>query len=322
MPGSKPTCPSYRHEALDIRDRDAVDAALRPLGQAVGAVVHAAAQPSHDWAAREPHTDFGVNALGTLNLLEATRRHAPQAPPSSSPAPTRSTATRPTACRSSSRPRASARPRSMPSPRAASTRRMSIDHTLHSVFGASKAAADLMVQEYGRYFGMRDRRLPRRLPDRAGPCRRRAARLSRLPRAMPARRAARYRVFGHKAKQVRDNLHARDLVEAFWHYRAGAAPGRGLQHGRRHHVELLDARGDRADRAHTSAASSTGPIRRGPHRRPHLVDQRHRQVPRPLPGLARTPRRATRSSPKSPMRCMTRLRPVLWPRRRSTRAAP
>ncbi len=70
---------NYHHEALDIRDLDRVDVLFARLGKEVKVVVHTAAQPSHDWAAREPHTDFTVNANGTLNLLEATRRHCPEA---------------------------------------------------------------------------------------------------------------------------------------------------------------------------------------------------------------------------------------------------
>src|SRR5678815_1756692 len=69
----------YRHLDLDIRDRDKIDALFQSLGQAVKVIVHTAAQPSHDWAARDPHVDFTVNAVGTLNLLEATRLHAPDA---------------------------------------------------------------------------------------------------------------------------------------------------------------------------------------------------------------------------------------------------
>src|SRR5438309_1240038 len=70
----------YKHHNIDIRDNDAVNKLFRELGTNIKLVVHTAAQPSHDWAAREPHTDFGVNAIGTLNLLEATRNHSSEAP--------------------------------------------------------------------------------------------------------------------------------------------------------------------------------------------------------------------------------------------------
>ena len=70
---------NYSHQSIDIRDRDAIEGLFRPLGSAIKVVIHAAAQPSHDWAAREPHTDFAVNAIGTLNMLEATRRYCPDA---------------------------------------------------------------------------------------------------------------------------------------------------------------------------------------------------------------------------------------------------
>ena len=96
----------YRHVELDIREREAVARLFEHYGSDVKLVVHTAAQPSHDWAAKEPHTDFAVNAVGTLNLLEATRQFCARTPCSSSPRRTKSTATRPTACRWSSRRRA------------------------------------------------------------------------------------------------------------------------------------------------------------------------------------------------------------------------
>src|SRR6476620_4535342 len=143
---------SFRGLSLDIRDREGVDALFAEHGSKVELVVHTAAQPSHDWAAREPHTDFGVNAWGTLNLLEATRKFAPQA----------------VFIFTSTNKVYGDTPNRLPlleletrweiageHPYANGIREdMSIDQTVHSLFGASKVAADVLVQEYGRYFGL------------------------------------------------------------------------------------------------------------------------------------------------------------------------
>jgi CDP-paratose 2-epimerase len=221
--------PEYRHHALDIRDRDGVDEVFARYGKSIGAVIHAAAQPSHDWAAREPHTDFGVNAVGTLNLLEAARRHAPAAPfvftstnkvygdtPNRLPLVEQET-------------RYAVAPEH---PFAANgiDESMSIDLTLHSLFGASKASADILVQEYGRYFGMPT--VAFRAGCLTGPAQAGAELhgfLAYLVRACAEGRP--YRVFGYKAKQVRDNLHARDLVEAFWHFVQAPRPGEAYNMG-------------------------------------------------------------------------------------------
>ena len=143
---------TYRHLDLDIRDRGAVQDVFSRYADDIGLVVHTAAQPSHDWAARDPFTDFDINAVGTLNVLQACRR-------SSASAPFIFTSTNKVY---------GDRPNSLPLT-ASDTRweidpghtyqdgireDMSIDTCLHSVFGASKVAADMMVQEYGRYFDM------------------------------------------------------------------------------------------------------------------------------------------------------------------------
>ncbi len=213
---------AYRHLAVDIRDAERVNEVFATFGRSVGAVIHAAAQPSHDWAARDPQTDFGVNAVGTLNLLEAARRHAPEAPFvfTSTNKVYGDTPNRLPLIEDESRFIVD------PAHRFAELgidESMSIDQTLHSVFGASKAAADVMVQEYGRYFGMPT--VCFRGGCLTGPAHAGAELhgfLAYLVRACAEGRT--YRVFGHKAKQVRDNLHARDLVEAFWHYVADPRP--------------------------------------------------------------------------------------------------
>ncbi len=147
--GSKATSTSYTHHDLDIRDREGVDALVAK--QRPELVVRAAAQPSHDLAATRPFDDFDVNAGGTLNLLEAFRRHALTGCSSRS-RPTRSTATTPTGSRSS---RLDTRfDYADPADAEGIDETMSIEGCLHSLFGASKVAADVLTQEYGRYFDL------------------------------------------------------------------------------------------------------------------------------------------------------------------------
>ena len=145
--------PELRVLDLDVRDADAVDTLFAELGDGVELVVHAAAQPSHDWAATDPVTDFTINANGTLTMLEATRRHSPEA----------------TFAFMSTNKVYGDRPNLLPlvehetrlelpdehAYRDGIPTSMPIDRSLHSLFGASKASADLLVQEYGRYFGLR-----------------------------------------------------------------------------------------------------------------------------------------------------------------------
>jgi CDP-paratose 2-epimerase len=205
----------YRHYAIDVRDQAAVTDIFRELGAAIEVIVHAAAQPSHDWAARAPLVDFTVNAVGTLNLLEAARTHCPSAvfifvstnkvygdTPNRLPlvelerrweiAPGHACA-------------------------AGIDETMSLDQTTHSVFGASKVAADVLVQEYGRYFGMRT--VCFRAGCLTGPAHAGAELHGFLAYLMRCTVAGRpYRVFGYKGKQVRDNLHSHDLAEAFWQF--------------------------------------------------------------------------------------------------------
>ena len=203
----------YRHHDIDIRDYAALERVFAEYRGDVVLVVHAAAQPSHDWAARDPLTDFGVNAVGTLNLLELTRRHCPEAP---------------FIFTSTNKVYGDA-PNALPlveqemrwevdpaHPYAAHgiDETMSIDQSKHSVFGASKVAADVMVQEYGRYFDMKT--VVFRGGCLTGPGHSGAELhgfLSYLTKCVMT--GAEYSVFGYKGKQVRDNIHSRDLVNAF-----------------------------------------------------------------------------------------------------------
>jgi CDP-paratose 2-epimerase len=205
----------YEHHDADIRDAKVINALFKKHSANISAVVHSASQPSHDWAARDPQTDFGVNANGTLNLLEAARKFCPEAPfvfmstnkvygdtPNHLPL-------RELSKRWEIEPGHEYEPGISES--------MSIDQTKHSLFGASKAGADLIVQEYGRYFGMptvsfRGGCLTG--PDHAGT--ELHGFLSYLMICTVIGR--RYRVFGYKGKQVRDNIHSFDLVNAIAHF--------------------------------------------------------------------------------------------------------
>jgi len=205
-------CRRFRHHPLDIRDRAGVLECLATLRPDV--VVHTAAQPSHDLAAKRPFDDFDVNAVGTLNLLEATRRAAPEAVfvhmstnkvygDSPNELPLRELETR----------WDYARPEDYPGIR--ETQR--IDRSKHSLFGASKVAADVLVQEYGRYFGMKTCCLRGGCltgPNHSGV--ELHGFLSYLVKVNLM--GGTYRVYGYKGKQVRDNIHSLDVarfIEAF-----------------------------------------------------------------------------------------------------------
>jgi CDP-paratose 2-epimerase len=232
----------YWHVEADIRDEDAINDLFRGHGAAIELVVHTAAQPSHDWAARDPRTDFSVNAQGTLNLLEATRRFAPDAvfiftstnkvygdTPNRLPLVEQET-----------------RWEIAPDhPYAGGIREdMSIDQTLHSLFGASKVAADVLVQEYGRYFGMRTgvfRGGCLTGPNHSGT--QLHGFLAYLVKC--AATGTPYTVFGYGGKQVRDNIHSADLVRAFEHYfrRPRAGEVYNIGGGRFSNCSMLEAIG-------------------------------------------------------------------------------
>jgi CDP-paratose 2-epimerase len=201
----------YEHHDLDIRDAVAVSELFKQQ-EKIAAVVHAAAQPSHDWAARDPQTDFTVNANGTLNLLEAARKFCPEAP----------------FVFTSTNKVYGDTPNRLPlrelplrweieqghEYEAGISETMSIDYTKHSLFGASKTAADILVQEYGRYFGMPTACF--RGGCLTGPAHAGTELHGFLSYLMICTVTGRpYRVFGYKGKQVRDNIHSFDLVEAF-----------------------------------------------------------------------------------------------------------
>ncbi len=202
----------YQHCSLDIRDREGIAKLFEDYGRDVALVIHTAAQPSHDWAAREPFTDFDINAVGTLNMLEAARQHAPKAvfiftstnkvygdTPNSLPLIEQET-----------------RYEIDPSHpyRDGISEDMSIDTCLHSLFGASKVAADVMVQEYGRYFDMYTSCF--RGGTLTGPQHSATQLHGFLAYVMRCTMSGTpYTVFGYKGKQVRDAIHSDDLIRAF-----------------------------------------------------------------------------------------------------------
>ena len=206
------TIRDYEHHDLDIREANVVLELFKQQRNEIAAVVHTAAQPSHDWAARDPQTDFTVNANGTLNLLEAARAHCPEAPfvftstnkvygDTPNRLPLRELPLR-----------WEIEPGHEYEPGISET--MSIDYTKHSLFGASKAAADILVQEYGRYFGMPTACF--RGGCLTGPAHAGTELHGFLSYLMICTVTGRpYRVFGYGGKQVRDNIHSADLVDAF-----------------------------------------------------------------------------------------------------------
>lgn len=216
------TCPGYRHHDLDIRDHDAIRALFRRIGQDLAVVVHAAAQPSHDWAARDPFTDFAINATATLSLLDACRAFAPDA------AFLFTSTNKVYGARPNLLPLQEHESRLEPAPdhpffTHGIDESMSIDQTQHSLFGVSKTAADLMVQEYATRFDLKAAVFRAGCltgEDHSGA--KAHGFLSFLCRT--ALRGEYYEVIGNGGKQVRDNLHADDLAEAFVRVMLGDKP--------------------------------------------------------------------------------------------------
>jgi CDP-paratose 2-epimerase len=234
---------NYRHETFDIRNQDAVDQLFRNYKSQISIVVHCAAQPSHDWAAKEPVTDFTVNALATLYLLEATRQHAPEASfiftstnkvygdtPNFLPLVEEKTRFE---CAKAHEFAAHGINESM-----------TIDQSKHSVFGASKVAADVMVQEYGRYFGLKTGVF--RGGCLTGPAHSGAELHGFLAYLVKCQLIGRpYTIFGYKGKQVRDNIHSYDLVNSFWAFHQRPRPGEvynmgGSRHSNCSMLEAID----------------------------------------------------------------------------------
>jgi CDP-paratose 2-epimerase len=212
----KQTLSNFTHYPTDIRNQAEVLGIFKKYGRNISVIIHTAAQPSHDWAAREPLVDFTVNANGTLILLEAMRLHCPDA----------------TFIFTSTNKVYGDAPNELPLVEHETRweideshhyfehgidETMSIDQSKHSLFGVSKVAADVLVQEYGRYFGLKTGAF--RGGCLTGPCHSGAELhgfLAYLAKCAVSGRP--YTVYGYRGKQVRDNIHSYDLVNAFWHF--------------------------------------------------------------------------------------------------------
>ncbi len=202
----------YTHCNADIRDQEFINKLFAKYANNISLVIHAAAQPSHDWAASDPHTDFTINANGTLNLLQATRLYAGDAVFifTSTNKVYGDTPNRLPLVEQETRWEIDSNHRYANGIQ----EDMSIDHTMHSLFGASKVAADILVQEYGRYFNMQTACF--RGGCLTGPNHSGTQLHGFLAYLMKCTMTGKpYSVFGYHGKQVRDNIHSYDLIQAF-----------------------------------------------------------------------------------------------------------
>jgi CDP-paratose 2-epimerase len=232
---------NYKHYNIDIRNFENIERVFAEYNQGIKCVIHTAAQPSHDWAAKEPFTDFTVNANGTLNLLEATRKY----------------------CVNASFIFTSTNKVYGDTPNFLNLEElelrfelktddaffkhgidesMSIDQSKHSLFGASKLAADILVQEYGKYFGMKTGVF--RGGCLTGPAHSGAELHGFLAYLIKcAVENKHYTIFGYKGKQVRDNIHSYDLINAFWLFHNNPRIGEVYNIGGSRHsnISMLEA---------------------------------------------------------------------------------
>lgn len=231
---------SYEHHDIDIRDYGRIANLFEHFREDISLIIHTAAQPSHDWAASDPFSDFSVNANGTLNLLQATREYCPAAAfiftstnkvygdsPNYLPLVEQEL-----------------RWEIDPSHKYDSgiSEDMSIDQSKHSLFGASKVAADVLVQEYGRYFGMKT--VSFRGGCLTGPNHSGTQLHGFLAYLMKcAVTQTPYTIFGYKGKQVRDNIHSSDLIAAFHEFYLNPGVGEvyNIGGGRESNCSMLEA---------------------------------------------------------------------------------
>lgn len=212
----KQNLPNYEHRALDIRDYEQLKKIFAEFSTDISLIVHTAAQPSHDWAAKEPLTDFSINAVATQYMLELARLFCPQAVFifTSTNKVYGDTPNKLPLVEKEERWEIS---ESHPFFKNGIDETLSIDQSTHSVFGASKVAADIMVQEYGRYFGMKTAVF--RGGCLTGPNHSGAQLHGFLSYLMKcAITGNHYTIYGYKGKQVRDNIHSADLINMFWHF--------------------------------------------------------------------------------------------------------
>jgi CDP-paratose 2-epimerase len=212
----KKNIPNYEHHNVDIRKYDQLKIVFDQYSTDISLIVHTAAQPSHDWAAKEPLTDFAVNAVATHYLLELTRLKCPNAvfiftstnkvygdTPNHLPLVEKETRWEVD--------------NNHPFFKQGIDESMSIDQSTHSVFGASKVAADILVQEYGKYFEIKTAVF--RGGCLTGPNHSGAQLHGFLSYLMKcAITGKQYTIYGYKGKQVRDNIHSADLINMFWHF--------------------------------------------------------------------------------------------------------
>jgi CDP-paratose 2-epimerase len=231
---------NYRHYNIDIRNKAGIEKIFKDFSKDIKLIVHTAAQPSHDWAVKDPWMDFSVNAQGTLNLLEYMRRHCPQA----------------AFIFTSTNKVYGDTPNKLPLVELKTRweikkghvyaggidETMSIDSTKHSLFGVSKASADLLVQEYGKYFGLKTACF--RGGCLTGPCHSAVQLHGFLSYLMKcAVTGKKYTIFGYKGKQVRDNIHSYDLVNAFYYFYQNPRCGEvyNIGGGRESNCSVLEA---------------------------------------------------------------------------------
>lgn len=214
-------CSRFTHHELDIRNRKDVEDCFAKLKPEL--IIHAAAQPSHDLAASKPFEDFDVNAVGTLNLLEACRRQTPES----------------VFIHVSTNKVYGDGPNHVPLQELETrydyadaafehgiAEDFSVDHCTHSLFGASKLAGDIMAQEYGRYDSIQLKTGVFRGGCLTGPQHSGVELHGFLNYlVMTALREGPYTIFGYKGKQVRDQIHCYDVINAFWHFAQNPRPG-------------------------------------------------------------------------------------------------
>ncbi|MBW4433656.1 MAG: NAD-dependent epimerase/dehydratase family protein [Pelatocladus maniniholoensis HA4357-MV3] len=230
----------YEHYNVDIRDCPKIADIFKHFGKNISLIIHTAAQPSHDWAASDPFSDFSVNANGTLNMLQATREYCPEAVfiftstnkvygdlPNYLPL-----------VEQEKRWEIEASHKYYPG----ISEDMSIDQSKHSLFGASKVAADVLVQEYGRYFDMKT--VSFRGGCLTGPNHSGTQLHGFLAYLMKCAITSKpYTIFGYKGKQVRDNIHSSDLISAFYEFYKNPSVGAvyNIGGGRESNCSMLEA---------------------------------------------------------------------------------
>ncbi|WP_346291212.1 NAD-dependent epimerase/dehydratase family protein [Sphaerothrix gracilis] len=233
----KESTQQFSHQSIDIRDRDRIFKLFE--AEKFDLIIHCAAQPSHDKACQIPLLDFEVNALGTVNLLEATRQFCPEA------VFIHMSTNKVYGDAPNEIPRVELEKRydyANPEDYNGVSEACRIDRCLHSLFGASKAAADIVAQEYGRYFDMN-------VGIFRGGCLTGPSHsgvelhgfLSYLVKVAVSGRT--YKVFGYQGKQVRDNIHSYDVIQAFEAFRRNPRPGEvyNLGGGRGNSVSMMEA---------------------------------------------------------------------------------